>query len=292
MNSQEKSHASNRLKVCIGCMRKGKRALSSECIKLVKKHVLPSFDSEDQRFPSAICNSCYLMIKKAEKGGTVKFPDVERQVNEPETEPLQLRSAASERCTCKICSIATCNGQAAINMKRKVGVKPLNAKTPVEKAVKVCSNCFAEIYRGCNHSQTDCASKRKKVENLKTLVSSPTTERRIGDSSDASSTVPLGRPKIKEAEARKQLFSTDDISCIQKDLSLSNRQTFVLAQDLRLAAGSKKIIEPHLRDTIFEADHQLDDIFELRTLRFCKESKENQPSILTCLWLSAMMTAV
>ena len=156
MNNKDESHARNRLKVCIGCMRKGKRSLSTELINLVKRHVLPDFDSEDKRFPAGICNSCYLMIKKAAKG-EVKFPDIQRQV-EIESE-LLLRSEAAERCQCQICTVATCKAQAAINMKRKAGLKSREAKTPKEQTKTVCSKCFAEVYRGCKHSSASCASK-------------------------------------------------------------------------------------------------------------------------------------
>ena len=53
MTTREESHASNRLRVCIGCKRKGKRSLSSEDIKLVQKHILPNFDVDSQLFQQA-----------------------------------------------------------------------------------------------------------------------------------------------------------------------------------------------------------------------------------------------
>ena len=53
--------------------------------------------------------------------------------------------------------------------------------------------------------------------------------------------------KIKKKATKKQLFSLDDLSLIQRDLSLSNEQVITLAEDLRVSAGSRKIIEVGLK---------------------------------------------
>ena len=49
----------------------------------------------------------------------------------------------------------------------------------------------------------------------------------------------LGRPKNSE-EVRKELFTADNIYEIGKDLQLSSHGMKTLAQDIRVATGSRK----------------------------------------------------
>ena len=66
------------------------------------------------------------------------------------------------------------------------------------------------------------------------------------------------------------------MSDIQKDLNLSNHQTYTLAEDIRLASGSRSIIESNLKQNLHEINHQLDN-FRHSRLRFIKEIK-GQPT--------------
>ena len=88
---------------------------------------------------------------------------------------------------------------------------------------------------------------------------------------------PLGL--IKETsiqQLKKQLFSADDLCTIQKDLDLSTRQVHTLAQDMRMASGSRQCIETGLKDKLYNKNHQLDDFFEERILSFKAEKKETK----------------
>ena len=55
------------------------------------------------------------------------------------------------------------------------------------------------------------------------------------------------KPKpVAAVKPKKQLFTAQDMSVIQKDLSLSTRQVLTLAEDLRNSSGDKKMIEKKL----------------------------------------------
>ena len=75
---------------------------------------------------------------------------------------------------------------------------------------------------------------------------------------------------------KKQLFSADDMSTIQQGLNFSTRQTHILAQHLRLASGSRNIIEVGMKEKLLKNNHKLDDYFEHRVLRFIREDKKNK----------------
>ena len=75
---------------------------------------------------------------------------------------------------------------------------------------------------------------------------------------------------------KKELFSTADCFGLQQDLGLSNSQTKVLLRDIRLATGSRFIIEKNSSVTIQEKNHQLNNFFELRKLFYRREDKETK----------------
>ena len=65
-----------------------------------------------------------------------------------------------------------------------------------------------------------------------------------------------------------QLFTVEDMSLIQQDLCLSNRQMKILGEDMRVAAGSRNIIEESMAKKIRKKNHQLEDMFETRVCNF------------------------
>ena len=149
----DSSHNKNRKKVCVVCYRKGKRPLSERDVEAIKEYCITDYNINDQTFPAALCNGCYLLLNKKRNGQRVIIPKVEKEVTITTT-----RSCYAKPCLCAICVIATCNGRSAINLKKKSG-RPKSSETP-ESNIKICGNCFSKIYRGCSHSQLDCASRR------------------------------------------------------------------------------------------------------------------------------------
>ena len=75
---------------------------------------------------------------------------------------------------------------------------------------------------------------------------------------------------------KKELFSTADCFGLQQDLGLSNSQTKVLLRDIRLATGSRFIIEKNSSVTIQEKNNQLHNFFELRKLFYRREDKDTK----------------
>ena len=75
---------------------------------------------------------------------------------------------------------------------------------------------------------------------------------------------------------RKVLFSKEDMIGIQQDLQLSNKQVKVLAQDLRICTDSRKSVESNLCEKLHEANHQLDEFFEVRQLVYRQEDKRRR----------------
>ena len=115
----------------------------------------------------------------------------------------------------------------------------------IPESVKICTNCFTKIYRGCSYSASQCQYFRRiKVVNLME-ISSPTTIQCAASCEQCLSEVTvtqLGWPK-KVEDVEKEPFSSADWSGLQQDLGLSNSKTNVLLRDIRLVSGSHFITE-------------------------------------------------
>ena len=64
---------------------------------------------------------------------------------------------------------------------------------------------------------------------------------------------------------KKRLFTVDDMSMIQRDLSLSNKKLKILAEDLRRSSGSRNLIEKVMMEDIIQKNGQLIEFFEVKT---------------------------
>ena len=79
---------------------------------------------------------------------------------------------------------------------------------------------------------------------------------------------------MKKVSARKEVFSSEHLFGIQQDLNLSNKQTIVLAQDLRLATGSRAAVEKRFRENLVIDSHVLDDLFGEIQISYVRVDKD------------------
>ena len=66
---------------------------------------------------------------------------------------------------------------------------------------------------------------------------------------------------------------------MQQDLSLSNRQVKILAEDMRKASGSRHLIEPSLTEKIIAKNRRLQDMFEGKICTFSTVNESNQTRV-------------
>ena len=106
--------------------------------------------------------------------------------------------------------------------------------------VRLCSNCFSRIYKGSNHSETNCKSKRYKIDNLENAAGDDALEKlarntieslvhQSGDNScylksqkggKHAALVTIGKAKESEAQS---LLSLEDLIVLQCEANLSDR---------------------------------------------------------------------
>ena len=132
-------------------------------------------------------------------------------------------------------------------MKKKRGRPKKKDAVAPPKSYKACSNNFAHIYRGSYHTASTCKkSRRSNVYNIEAAVQSLTNLGGVASrvTKDAAATLlaTLG-PNEKKCEKVSEIFSSEYLFGIQQDLNLRNKQTIVLAQDLRLVTVSRATFE-------------------------------------------------
>ena len=263
-------HELCRKKVCVVCYRKADRGLSVTDISLVREFIIEDYETSNPDFPCGVCNGCHLLLSKKSRNADVVLPTIDDY--NPQRK-YNLRNTSL--CECKICQVTRLTKQDHMKLKKSPGRRPSSELQPqsYSSKFKICAKCYAKLYPGCSHSPQLCSSKKQKLQNVGNLIDSPTKQRlarEVNDSAcDPSSaeTVPI--------------FSIADMSDIQRNLNLSCRQVDSLAHDLRFSAG-RHCIQSNLRRGIYIRNHELDDYFELRNIKYFTSSGDGstRPSVV------------
>lgn len=265
-------HDRCRSEVCVVCYEKASRTLSDLEINTVQTFLIDGYSVYDPDFPNGVCTGCSINLSKKRKDVEFKIKVVENYNPDRRT---GLRSI--DTCECRICKVAKLNGPMALLKKHKKNKRGRPTSNPTPNYLKICSNCLSTIAKGSNHSASVCKhSKRSKVDKL-IQISSPSSLQRAAsrDQKNLQVTSLLGRTK-KVEEVKKTLFSSADCSGIQQDLGISNSQTKTLLRDIRLATGSRNIIEKDAFIKIQEKNRQLDPFFKIEKLMYQIEEKDTK----------------
>ena len=261
----EQVHNECRGRICVCCYRKGDRTISSKEVECIDSYLIEGYTVDDPDFPNALCTDCHLELnKKINDNGYHLVPKVD---DYDRGRSKYLRSSSVD-CKCRICTVAKMTGLAYQRMVKKKRGRPAAEKT-TPKCYKVCSNCFQQIYQGSNHSVSKCRrSRRNKVSHVEELVSSPTTLQRVASrviknhADTPLSTLGPKKKLIRRSAEASTSFTSEQLFGFQADLGLSNRQTRVLAQDLRAATGSRKAVERGFKESLTKNSHSVDEYFK------------------------------
>ena len=276
----EQEHEECRQRVCVLCYHKGDRPISEREIKCIDQYLIEGYTPDNPDFPNALCTGCHIDLSK-------KIADSEYQLH-PKVQDYDagrtkyLRSVTS-CCACKICTVAKMTGLAYNRMVKKKKGRP---KGNAPQCYKICGKCFQQIYQGSNHSASKCRySRRDKVSHVEKLVSTPTTLQRVASrivkrhsDTPLATLGPNKRRIIETPRKHEPIFNSEQVLGMQTDLGLSNTQTRILAQDLRMATGSRKAIERGFSKEVTENSHKLDEYFEEIKINYTRVDKQTKVS--------------
>ena len=201
------------------------------------------------------------------------------------------RLSSSQDCQCMICSLARLNG---LEWRRFVAEckKGQPNVSPGVKYDRLCSDCFAPIYRGSHHTPSACKSRKNTLSNLTAAVNNANTDLDLVSSSHIkslsseaqSSTVSLrqstgGRPVVvnigrPHGDVEEKL-SIQEARMIQNEVGLSDTQIGKVFKNLRLKFG-RKILEPGLREALITEKSKLDQFFSADLVQF----RDNDGSLM------------
>ena len=103
------------------------------------------------------------------------------------------------------------------------------------------------------------------------------SSRLINENDDTHlSTLGPKKKLIRDSTENSPAFTSTQLFGIQTDLS--NKQTKVLAQDLRVATGSRKGVESGFIESLVEHSHRLDEYFKEVKISYVKVDKVTKGS--------------
>ena len=159
-------HGKARENVCCLCFcSKGQKASRkiTEALEKKLRRSFPAYNSNDKRFATGLCMSCQRILTSQETHKPHRILLEAEASLQPVTIRPRTRSESQIGCNCKICHIASLNGN---EWKRYISKKDPK---------RYCPRCGAEIYRGSNHSQETC--EEQVLKNLTAVVEDKEFER-------------------------------------------------------------------------------------------------------------------
>ena len=169
-------------------------------------------------------------------------------------------SVASLDCECRIYTVAKVTRLAFQTMVKKE--RPAAAERTTPNCYKVVSYCFQRRYHASNQSVSKCwSSWQNKVSHIGGLVSGQTTLQRVTShviTNIVDTLLSNLGPKKKlicTSAKTNTSFTREQLFQFQADLSLSNMQTRVFAQDLRVVTGSRKVVKYGFKKNLTKTSH-------------------------------------
>ena len=273
-------------KVCLICFNKcGKdnRCITDRQYNLISEFVFHGFDRDDWRLPTVICGTCRLVLGEYANG---KFTRKLSVYDHSEVGRHQYHTRSRyTNCDCLVCTISKTNASVSSKNSRLTNIKPNPGRPSTQEkssssrptSLKLCSLCLSDIGRGKPHN----CSRSGALTNVKQLLNSAEKNKKLPEQvvhsyiqeshdDDFLLTSPKGGRPLKLSRGITDDFnarvSCQNITNIQSEMNLSNRQSLKLRHELRRASTK---IEPNLEAHLYATDHCFDDYFTLKMIDFC-----------------------
>ena len=147
-----------REKVCVVCSKKASRKLSDADVETARLHVDNQFIIGTSDYPCGVCLNCHIALNKKAKGQDAKL-----NINQ-KYKPFRYLHSSDAECKCPICEIAKSCGLKQFKKSSKRG-RPRTCEQQAP-TIKVCSQCFQQVYQGCRHQCSSTSCRRDKVYNV------------------------------------------------------------------------------------------------------------------------------
>ena len=264
----------------------------------IKELVYEGYSMSEDRFPTGLCDTCHFCLADNIVGHShknSKAPPRLLKILDTETYDIQLqrvtRGNPATSCQCNICSVARMNG---VQWKKFISDSKKESKdtlgSPLIKFSKLCNKCLAPIYRGSNHSEERCQSKRVSLQNIiqavansnsnLDLVASNILRDRIHDTGSKNVQLrsdtggdPLNVVVDKNNNLQEKQITVEEAKVIQIEAGISDNQLGKVMKNFRLKLG-RKVVQPGLREKMIADKAKFDQFFTADEVQFCKSDGE------------------
>ncbi len=272
MPCYKRSHGQNLMAICILCLRRGERQLSTMQRKLFPENVFNDYCECQDVLPGSVCGNCRRILSYLSGLSPHPLPpDLQYDIMVADLKSLRKVTGAKTDCKCEFCWICRSKDlwkgdhphskYASGLAPRGFGHRRLHS-LPTSSPVIICFFCHSEVGRGKPHN----CNKAAKMKNLQKILS-PNTKEQV-----ASSTI---KNKVEVTDSRALikpptpwgLSSTSSycywVHCqtissvwsaqvwqnfeLEMSLSLSNKQIVQAAATLQEDLGKRKAIAPNLK---------------------------------------------
>ena len=270
------SHEQCRHKVCVICLGKGTRTITSWQKDMIQKNIFTKYKENQEILPCVICDTCRINIDSGKTNASINHTKLLNNLKSLSVDP------AATSCSCEICHVAKLTGNRA---KRKTSCKRRAGRpTKEEPTVTICKKCMDVFKRGhkCNMN--------KKYHNVKQLLSPKShevvtssfiqqnTKLRGVVTSDKMSIKTPGRPLnvaisgIKKLKKDNSQISNKTLLDMQVRRNLSDNSIMGIASDLRQGGGD---VEPRFERELFNRGKLLSDFFESKEIPWVYKEKDS-----------------
>lgn len=297
------SHAENRERICLFCLKKAKLFIKIKGALLIKVNVFVSIQNNDY-LPNVLCNSCKVQLyalKKEDDYSKLKSKLPNYSVFKGPT--VQTRSRKPNQntniCNCYLCDYVR-QLDVPLNFLRKKTLNNHTKKIEPDKfkkknlkmiKSKKCPKCLSELKKGKNHKcnlENHITNLKNHIEKalpakqkdqlilslLKDKVQENTKNgKKVVKDTDIVMSQSKGKPlKLtlkpmkKVNKENKRRISAEDLAQMQDGLHLSFRKTKSLVSSLRYATKEKTLFEPMLEEKLLKRNRIVNDFFEIKSV--------------------------
>lgn len=262
----------------------------------VKEFSNPFYNLKDPRFPSAICGTCRIALKKERNDGCNKYslpqmPNFEDII-------LPIKTRFTKQCFCYICQTARQNKHVKFVKGKGIVIPSIQISnvesatsnvstlssfptfTPETSRMELCKKCFTEIGRGKRHS---CSINKASGNIIKTMVDllpdaqqeqlittmlhkkslfKPNTELSLSSKGNKTKVIINPKPQVEKVK-----FSEESLAAYQSKTGVSSYHMKGLTNYLRSTAG-RKSVPSHYKEHINMKKKEFEDIYNHDILDF------------------------